>query len=80
MTALLESLNALSPLAVIALGLVVIYTLVRQHKTLTGNHLHEIPHIVRKLEKIAESGHRQEVKLERIHGVLEDIRDARRRE
>ena len=67
---LLEMLNSLSPLAVIALLGVVIFMLVRdrkasdiKHEVITGNHLHDLPEAVETLKRIENTLQRIEVKL-----------------
>ncbi len=61
-TTVVESLNSLSPLAVIGLLGIVIYMLVKnkreadeQNIVLTGNHLHELPEIAESLRRIEQS-------------------------
>ena len=62
LTTVVESLNSLSPLAVIGLLGIVIYMLVRnkkdsdaQNSMLTSNHLHEMPEMAESLRRIEQS-------------------------
>lgn len=49
---LLTMLNSLSPLAVIALLGIVIYTLITNHKEIKENDLHAMPDILETLQRI----------------------------
>lgn len=71
MSELLTALNAMSPLAVIALLAIVIYQLVLQGKgqrKIATNHLHGLPEMASSLERI-------EGLLEKIEERLGDVHD-----
>lgn len=83
---LLQVLNTLTPLAIIALLALAIFGVVaaalfhivkgrQQVSQIANNHLHELPTMVSLLQNISHSSERQEKSLERQEGSLVEIRD-----